>query len=508
MVPMWGRLLLATTAFLLAAGVWAAGPPDDRREARWDLLDRGFTREYIEECLARRDQPGWSLEDEADLAMGYWWLMAEDFNNGAIQDQLFTVVESGIDRCRAAAGEESCPPEHQALMGNLITMASQVQVARGNYLSAARYAREGKKMLEQVRLASPEIGDTYFSLGLYLYYVDLSSPLVRSLQRILFFPPGDAQLGLQYLEKAALQSRRFGTMARVALATIYSNGENQHREALTHLRTLRRDYPENPLFLSLTAKILAKLGSFDQTRLLLDEADEKVQQGVPPYLEYHRNVFLIIRAEADVEDFALDSAYRALTTVMEDGSGPSWVRPVAAHSLARLYLLSGDEKSYSELLRRLKRADEDGRHRRRIKRLPGKLADDGYGPDLHQVFRYWISGDLDSAGQLLRRLKEIKGNSGLLSYLLGQVLVQRGEAASAREQFRDYLSLGSAVRNGQAAWSLIRLGDIEADASDFDAARNYYRQAESRDESGHWQVAVYRLERLDRREERQQRKDG
>ena len=499
---------LLAAVLLLAAGVWAAEAPDDGREARWELLHRGFTREYIEECLVRRDQPGWSLEDETDLAMGYWWLMAEDYENPVVQDQLFSVVERGIDSCRTALGQENCPPEHLALMGNLITMASQVQVARGKYLSAAKYAREGQKMLEKARLANPEIGDTYFSLGLYLYYVDLSSPLVRSLQRILFFPPGDSELGLLYLEKAAQRSKRFGPMARVALATIYSNGEAQPRHALSHLRTLRRQYPENPLFLSLTAKVLSKLGAFDKTRVLMDDAEDKVNRKVPPFLEYYRNVFRILRAEADMEDHSLDTAYQELIAVMEDGNGPSWVRAVAAHSLAKLYLLSGDQKSYSDLLRRLKQADGSGRHRRRIKRLPGGLSDDGYGPDLHQVFQRWIAGDLETAAARLFRLKEIKGSSGLKSYLLGEVLLQLGDAAGAREQYRDYLSQGTAVKNGPAAWSLIRLGDIEADDGNMDAARHYYRQAESRDDSGHWPVAIYRLELLDRREERQLHQDG
>lgn len=497
------RWLAVMMLFTMAVGGWADGPVDDDREARWRKLHQGFTRQYIEDCLARRDLPGWSLEDETDLAMGYWWLMAEDFNERSVQDQLFTVVERGISRCRGSFDKGKCPPEHVALMGNLITMASQVQVARGNYLSAARHAREGKRLLEEVRQSDPEIGDTYFSLGLYLYYVDLSSPLVRSLQRLLFFPPGDARLGLFYLEKAALQSKRFGPMARVALATIYSNGEGRHSHALSHLRTLRRQYPDNPLFLSLTIKVLSKLGAFAMARDLLDEADDKLSRGVPPYLDYHRNVFRIIRAELDVKSFSLDAAYETLSGVFNgNGDGPSWVRPVAAYSLARLYLLSGNEVGYSALLRRLKRADENGRHRRRIKRLPGKLADQGYGPDLHQVFRHWITGDLDAAGERLLRLQEIKGNSGIITYLLGELHLQRGETGRARQWFREYLSQGSGVKPLAAGWSLVRLGDIEAEGGDLDAARHYYRQAESRQEFPEQHVAAHRLELLAREEAR------
>lgn len=485
--------------FLVAADGWAAGPADVDRESRWLRLHQGFTRQYIEDCLARRDRPGWTLEDEADLAMGYWWLMAEDFDNPAVQDHLFNVVERGIDRCSALRDDERCSPEHKALMGNLITMAGQVQVARGNFLSAARYAREGKNLLEEVRQSNPEIGDTYFSLGLYLYYVDLSSPLVRSLQRLLFFPPGDSRLGLFYLEKAALQSKRFGPMARVALATIYSNGEKRHSHALAHLRTLRRQFPENPFFLSLTAKALSELGEFAAARNLLDEADDKLSRGEPPYLEDHRDVFRLIRAELDLKSFALDAAYPALSAVIDgNGGGPSWVRPVAAYSLARLYLLTGDDAGYSALLGRLRREDENGRHRRRIKRLPGKLAAQGYGPDFQQVFRHWVTGDLDTAAARLQRLREIKGNTGLIAYLLGELQLQRGDTGSAGQRFREYLSQGSGVKPLAAGWSLIHLGDLEAAGGDLDAARHFYRQAESRAEFPDRHVAVYRLEVLAR----------
>jgi tetratricopeptide (TPR) repeat protein len=497
------RILLPLLVFIISAGVWAAGAVDEEREARWQLLHRGFTRQYIEECLVRRERPGWSLEDETDLAMGYWWLMAEDFGEPTVQDQLFTVVQRGISYCRRTMDENNLPPQYESLIGNLITMAGQVQVARGNYLSAARHAREGQKLLDRVRQTNPEIADTYFSLGLYLYYADLSSPLVRSLQRLLFFPPGNSRLGLLYLEKAALQSKRFGPMARVALATIYSNGEKQHSNALSHLRTLRRQYPENPLFLSLTVKVLSELGDLDRARELLEEADKKVSNGVLPFTEYHRNVFRVLRAELELEDYALDTAYENLILVMEnDESGPIWVQPVAAYSLARLYLLSGNESAYSAVLSKVHRGDDSGRHRKRIKKLPRRLLDDGYIPDLHPVFRYWIAGDLDLALQHLDRLRQIKGNTGLLSFLLGELHLQRGEPGKARDGFRDYLSLGSGVNPWVAGWCLIRLGDIEAGRGDFDAASRYYRQAESREEFSDSFVAVYRIELLARKEAR------
>jgi len=495
------RLWLPLLAMMMVTALMpAAGLVDSDRETRWHRLHQGFTRQYIEECLSRLDQPGWSLEDEADLAMGYWWLMAEDFNNRSVQDQLFTAVERGIRRCRNSLDRKSCSPEHLALMGNLVTMASQVQVARGNYLSAARYAREGKEMLEEVRSTSPEIGDTYFSLGLYLYYVDLSSPLVRSLQRLLFFPPGDARLGLFYLEKTALQSKRFGPMARVALATIYSNGEKQHSHALSHLQTLRRHYPENPLFLSFSAEALSELGDFAGARLLLDEADRNLDEGAPPWLDpYHRNVFHLIRARTDIGSWSLDTAYQSLVSMMAaDEEGPGWIRPVAAHALGRLYLLSGNEKGYQALLRRLGQWDNSSRHRKRMKRLPGKLEKQGFDSDLHQVFRHWISGDLESAIRQLQRLNQIKGNDGLRPYLLGELHLQRGEYDSARKQFRLYLSQGSTVQPWAAGWSLIRLGDIEAQEDNLEGAGHYYRQARSRQPFNNAHVAAHRLGQLTR----------
>jgi tetratricopeptide (TPR) repeat protein len=503
-----GRIMRRTvplTLVLLAILVWPARPlaADDGREARWDLLHRGYVRQYVDECLDRRDQPGWDLEDEVDLAMGYWWLMAEDFNSRAAQDQLFDAVERGIDRCRDAIETNGCPPARKALLGNLITMAGQVQVARGRYLSAARRAREGKGMLEEVRRANPEIGDTYFSLGLYLYYADLSSPLVRSLQRLLFFPPGDKRLGLFYLEKAALESRRFGPMARVALATIYSSEEKRHSHALSHLRTLRRQYPENPLFLSLTAEALSILGDHAAARELLDEADDRVARGVPPYLPRHQNAFVLIRAQVDLNSFILDAAHRNFTRVLDGGdSGLSWVRPMAAHGLARLHVISGDEEAFEALLRRMSKMDENGRHRKRAKRLPARLAGQGYISDLHPVFRHWCAGRLQPAENRLRHLLEIKGNMSLFAYLLGEVLLQRGQPEAAMEQFRAFLGQGKHAMPWAAGWSLIRLGDIQAAAGDLDAARHWYRRAESRAGFKEHHAATHRLDLLARQEAR------
>jgi len=500
------RTALLTMVLILMTAVWPArtATGGEEREARWDLLHRGFTRQYIDECLARRDQAGWGLEDEADLAMGYWWLMAEDFNKRSVQDQLHGTVQRGIERCRGAIGTNGCPPEQKALLGNLITMAGQVQVARGKYLSAARRARQGKGMLEEVRKSNPEIGDTYFSLGLYLYYADLSSPLVRSLQRILFFPPGDARLGIFYLEKAVLESRRFGPMARVALAVIYADDEKRHGHALSHLRTLRRQYPENPLFLSLTAEALSKLGDHAAARELLDEADDRVARGVPPYLPHHRDAFILIRAQVDLNSFSLDAAHRNFTRVLDgEGDGLSWVRPQAAYGLARLHLISGDREAYEALLDRMARMDENDSTRKRTKRLPGRLAGQGYIADLQPVFRHWCAGRLEPAENRLRHLLQIKGNMSLFAYLLGEVLLQRGESEEAMEQYRAFLGQGRHAMPWAAGWSLIRIGDIQAAAGDLDSARHSYRRAESRAEFREQHVATHRLDLLARREARQ-----
>jgi tetratricopeptide (TPR) repeat protein len=382
-------------------------------------------------------------------------------------------------------------------MGNLLIMAGQVQAARGSYFSAARFAREGYRMLDAVRQSTPEIPDTYFALGLYLYYVDLSSPLVRSLQRLLFFPPGDSRLGLRYLERAARESRRFGPMAQVALAAIYAADRGRLDLALAHLRTLREAYPENPFVLRFTIEVLTELGDVTRARNLLDEGEALSKREGFAFAAWHRDVFALLRARLDEDDFRLHRAVGALDVLVSgEGNRPGWVRPAAASSLARISLLAGDEKRYRELLRAPWSEGHDGRYRRRMKRLPERLVREGYDRDLHQVFRHWIAGDLDGARERLQRLREIRGDRGRVPYLLGEIHRLQGNVEGAEEAYRAVLAQGAAAPPGAAGWSLVRLGDLHAGRGDREGARRCYLRALQSEGFAEHRVAGYRLDTM------------
>lgn len=488
------RLFLVLALLAGGAHIRAANEADGGREKRWEQLCRGEVFRYLDACRAGRGRPGWGLEDEVDLAMGHWWLLAADYRNPEIQDRFHAALERGIDDHREELRRPDSSPEHRALMGNLLIVAGQVQAARGSYFSAAGHAREGYRMLEAVRQCNPEIAETYFALGLYLYYVDLSSPLVRSLQRLLFFPPGDTRLGLRYLEKTARESRRFGPMARVALAAIYATDRGRLDLALDHLRTLRHAYPENPFLLRFTIEVLTDLGDYDRARELLDDAEELSRREDFAFAAWHRDVYAFLRARLDADDFRLDRAAGTLDVLVSgEGNRPGWVRPAAAGSLARLSLLAGDERRYRELLRAPWSEGHDGSYRRRMKRLPERLAREGYDQDLHQVFRHWISADLDGARERLRRLREMRGDRGRVPYLLGEIHRLQGNVEGAEEAYRAVLAQGAAAPIGAAGWSLVRLGDLHAGRGDRDAARRCYLRALELEGFAEHRVAGHRL---------------
>jgi len=491
-------LLFLVPALLASAGVSrAAMVMDGDREERWEPLHRGLVHQCIEAGIAGRGGPGWGLEDEVDLAMGFWWLLAADYHNPEIQDRFYAVLKRGIETCREDLRRQGAPPEHRALMGNLLIMAGQVQAARGHYLSAAGYAREGYHILDAVLQSNPEIVDTRFALGLYLYYVDLSSPLVRSLQRLLFFPPGDARLGLRYLEETARNSRRFGPMARVSLAAVHVADQGRLDLALAQLRTLRRSYPENPFFLRFSIELLSDLGDFNRARELLDEADSLAARGASSFHRWHRDVFTLLRGRLNENDFRLDRAAPALEgLVSSDRDRPVWVRPAAASSLARLSLLSGNDRRYRELLRAPWSRDADGRYHRRMKRLPERLEREGYGPDLHQVFRCWIEGDLDGARERIAQLRDLRGDRGRLPFLLAEVLRLQGDSDGAEEAYFAVLAQGEEAPPGAAGWSLVRLGDLHAAKGERGAAHRFYLRALELDGFSEHRVAGHRLSTL------------
>ncbi|HWP84064.1 MAG TPA: hypothetical protein VNN17_02650 [Terriglobia bacterium] len=188
------------------------------------------------------------------------WVVAT-VKESPYDEDFLHAVETALARSRGM--QEA--PESRA-MGNFYEglahgVRARLYTLRAQALSSGREgARMRSALLEAVRQDARLQADAAAGLGLYDYYADVLSPLIKLFRFFLFLPGGDRQRGLAQLQRAGRAAELVGPEANYELAKIYSLRENRPAEALELFRNLADQYPGNAFFALATAQQAERTG--------------------------------------------------------------------------------------------------------------------------------------------------------------------------------------------------------------------------------------------------------
>jgi tetratricopeptide (TPR) repeat protein len=120
-------------------------------------------------------------------------------------------------------------------------------------------ARSGKKMralLLQATQMDPTLMDAYLGLGIYNYFVDTLSSIVKILSIFIGLPGGSRTEGLRELQLCAEKGELVRAEAKFYLAKDYSrNSEGQYEKSLRLFNELQQEFPHNPLWTMLAGSL-------------------------------------------------------------------------------------------------------------------------------------------------------------------------------------------------------------------------------------------------------------
>ena len=125
-------------------------------------------------------------------------------------------------------------------------------------------ARAGKKMrtalLRAVEL-DPSLTDAYLGLGIYNYFVDTLSAIVKLLRWFIGLPGGSRLEGLRQMELATQKGDLTSGEAKFYLAKDYSRpAERQFERSMQLFQELERDCPHNPFWPMMVASLHCRMG--------------------------------------------------------------------------------------------------------------------------------------------------------------------------------------------------------------------------------------------------------
>jgi predicted negative regulator of RcsB-dependent stress response len=214
---------------------------------------------------------GYILEGEA-----LWWKIwctSAEFKYGMTDarhraklaaDQHYQELAAKASSLALAQLKEHETAEMQFYAGMGDALAARLYGLRGENRATARagvHARE--HFLRAVHL-DPDLTDAEFGLGLYNYYADTLSGIVKLLSFFMGIPGGNKKEGIRQLEHVIAEGSLTPAAARFYLAIDLHRYDQKYERALAVISPLVEKYRSNPLFQLARGDLYAKLGRKEQ----------------------------------------------------------------------------------------------------------------------------------------------------------------------------------------------------------------------------------------------------
>jgi hypothetical protein len=216
---------------------------------------------------AQPDHPlGYLLESEA-----IWWkryCAACEIKYGIFDpwkrskepdDAGFLALTDKVTQLAEAQLAKSETAEMHTYAGLGWALKVRVYGLRDETRNAARAAVNGRREMLAALKLDPETADATAALGVYNYYVDTLSPIVKLLRIFMGIPGGDKQLGMKQMEVGMNRGVFLAVDVRFILARSLRTYDQKYEEALTVAEPLASRYPHNPIFQLLLGNLNAEL---------------------------------------------------------------------------------------------------------------------------------------------------------------------------------------------------------------------------------------------------------
>jgi tetratricopeptide (TPR) repeat protein len=131
---------------------------------------------------------------------------------------------------------------------------------RNDRSKTAHTGVEARKEFKAALKLDPNLADADVGLGLYNYYVDTLSPMLKFLRFFMGIPGGSKKDGLRQLENGMTHGALLATVARFYLAKNLRTYDHEYEQALAVAEPLTKRYPRNPIFLLLVGNLNSELG--------------------------------------------------------------------------------------------------------------------------------------------------------------------------------------------------------------------------------------------------------
>ncbi len=178
------------------------------------------------------------------------WAQAQNASKNdqpVAQQKAIDAMEQVIDHELHALHDNPAQSDRQLSLGMAQAFIARLYLQQQKWLKAYRYGRKARDGLRDLIKQYPNQEDAYLVLGLYEYHTGSVSPFWKWLTAMIDLS-GDAQLGIQYIERAVQNAPVVAPEAARVLLTEVKSSRPQVCDYLTLAQYMREHYSSNPQF--------------------------------------------------------------------------------------------------------------------------------------------------------------------------------------------------------------------------------------------------------------------
>jgi len=218
------------------------------------------------------DHPlGFVLEAEAE-----WWktyCAASEIKYGMVdawkrgknpQDEVYFALSDRVIKLAQAQIARSETAEMHFYAGTGYALKARLFGLRGEHRTVAHAGVSARTEFLRALQLDPDMADATAGIGLYNYYVDSFSSIVKMLGFFMGIPGGNKQEGIRQMQIGIDRGVLMSVDTRFYLAKSLRKYDQKYEEAMTVAEPLVTQYPDNPVYLLLLGNLNAELSRNDK----------------------------------------------------------------------------------------------------------------------------------------------------------------------------------------------------------------------------------------------------
>jgi tetratricopeptide (TPR) repeat protein len=217
---------------------------------------------------SRPDDPiGYAIETEARWWNAYCeacevkWGMADAWKREKRPgDEAYVAIADKVTNLARAQLAKSDTAEMHVYAGVGFAFKARLYALVGEGRKSAHASVDGRSEFLRALQLDPYQSDAIAGMGIYNYFVDSLSPVIKLLRVFMGIPGGSKEEGIRQMKIGMERGILLRIVARFYLARNLRTFDHKYDEALSAAEPLTEKYPRNPMFLVMVGNLNSELG--------------------------------------------------------------------------------------------------------------------------------------------------------------------------------------------------------------------------------------------------------